>query len=226
MDHRCLYGHRIPETFTFAIQQRSCPTCGAPSVTVEGYQLARQLTEHVRLEAMAAFNSVRFIEERYNLSAARVEAAGAASAAPISADDVEVADDELSAEVDAADLPLDILDGLPAASAPAAPARAAAAAFSVANSAPAEPDDETAAPSAPLTAKAAVAKPADKAPDKAPDKTPDKTADKAALKLAKADSLPTGPAAPSEAAPGSDAATAKDKERFDDLDDEFFRETV
>ena len=205
MDHRCLYGHRIPETFTFAIQQRSCPTCGAPSVTVEGYQLARHLTEHVRLEAMAAFNSVRFIEERYNLAAARLDGAPAASATGAGTDDVEVADDDLSAEVDAADLPLDILEGLPAAG--AAPL---ATAPTTATPPAADPEDDTAAPNAPSTVKGSG------------DKAAAKTSEKATLKLAKAD--PSDAAATETKA--ADWPAPKGDERFDDLDDEFFRETV
>ena len=54
MDHRCLYGHRVPAAFTFAIQNRTCPTCGAPTVTITGYQAARKLTTEVGLEAVTA----------------------------------------------------------------------------------------------------------------------------------------------------------------------------
>lgn len=68
MDHRCLYGHRIPEQFSFAIQQRLCPTCGAPCVTLDGYRLARRLTQEVPLEALAAFNVVRILEGAFVLT--------------------------------------------------------------------------------------------------------------------------------------------------------------
>lgn len=79
MDHRCLYGHRIPEHFTFAIQQRTCPTCGAPCVTLDGYRLARRLTQEVPLEALAAFNVVRILEGHYVLTARPSEGADDAS---------------------------------------------------------------------------------------------------------------------------------------------------
>ena len=69
MDHRCLYGHRIPEQFSFAIQQRLCPTCGAPCVTLDGYRLVRRLTQEVPLEALAAFNVVRILEGSFVLTA-------------------------------------------------------------------------------------------------------------------------------------------------------------
>ncbi len=75
MDHRCLYGHRIPEQFGFAIQQRLCPTCGAPCVTLDGYRLARRLTQEVPLEALAAFNVVRILESAYTLTAKPSETA-------------------------------------------------------------------------------------------------------------------------------------------------------
>jgi hypothetical protein len=68
MDHRCLYGHRIPAAFTFAIQNRSCPTCGAPSVTVNGYQAARKLAVEAGLDAVVAFNAVRVLEADWVLS--------------------------------------------------------------------------------------------------------------------------------------------------------------
>lgn len=73
MDHRCLYGHRVPEQFTFAITQRTCPTCGAPCVTLEGYRLARRLTQEVPLEALAAFSVVRLLEMHYTITARTAE---------------------------------------------------------------------------------------------------------------------------------------------------------
>lgn len=81
MDHRCLYGHRISEQFNFAIQQRMCPICGAPSVTLDGYRLARELAQEVPMDALAAFNAACYLESRYTLvplspeSIARAEAA-------------------------------------------------------------------------------------------------------------------------------------------------------
>lgn len=62
MDHRCLYGHRVPAAFTFAIQSRTCPTCGAPTLTINGYQVARKITLEAQLDAVAAFQIVRIIE--------------------------------------------------------------------------------------------------------------------------------------------------------------------
>jgi hypothetical protein len=97
MDHRCLYGHRVPAAFTFAIQNRNCPTCGANTVTVEGYQLARKLATEVGLEAVQAFNAVRVVEADYVLTRlvpaeapAAEPAAQAAPAAPPPALEEEV----------------------------------------------------------------------------------------------------------------------------------------
>lgn len=75
MDHRCLYGHRIPEQFSFAINQRVCPTCGAPCVTLDGYRLARRLTQEVPLEALAAFTVVRLLETHYTINPKPAEGA-------------------------------------------------------------------------------------------------------------------------------------------------------
>ncbi|MCB9791731.1 MAG: hypothetical protein H6741_03300 [Alphaproteobacteria bacterium] len=69
MDHRCLYGHRVPESFTFAIERRICPTCGAGTVTLEGYQLARRLAAEVPLQAVDAFNTVLFLQRNFDMSA-------------------------------------------------------------------------------------------------------------------------------------------------------------
>jgi len=88
MDHRCLYGHRVPTAFTFAIQNRSCPTCGAPTVTVNGYQAARKLATEAGLDAVAAFHALRVIEADWVLAPASQSASaatptpGAALAAP------------------------------------------------------------------------------------------------------------------------------------------------
>lgn len=67
MDHRCLYGHRVPATFAYAIQNRLCPMCGASTVTVTGYQAARKLTQEANLDAVNAFAIIRVIEGDYTL---------------------------------------------------------------------------------------------------------------------------------------------------------------
>lgn len=87
MDHRCLYGHRVPAAFTFAIQSRSCPTCGAPTVTITGYQAARKLTTEVGLEAVAAFSAIRVLESEWVLTPVATEANAAATPAPALAAD-------------------------------------------------------------------------------------------------------------------------------------------
>ena len=102
MDHRCLYGHRVPAAFTFAIQSRSCPTCGAPTVTVNGYQVARKLAAEAGLDAVAAFNALRVIESEWALTPlATVPAAVpvttgpalAPEAAPVTEEEVVVVED-------------------------------------------------------------------------------------------------------------------------------------
>jgi hypothetical protein len=67
MDHRCLYGHRTPASFAFAIDSGSCPVCGAPLVSVVGYQIARKLASTVPLDPVDAFNTVRTLELEYEL---------------------------------------------------------------------------------------------------------------------------------------------------------------
>jgi hypothetical protein len=67
MDHRCLYGHRVLASFTFAIQSRSCPTCGSSTVSVAGYQAARKLSLEGGMDALSAFNAVRLIESAWQL---------------------------------------------------------------------------------------------------------------------------------------------------------------
>ena len=69
MDHRCLYGHRVPDTFKYSLNQRLCPTCGAPTVTVEGYRLARRLAQEVPLDAITSFNAIYLIEEEHVITA-------------------------------------------------------------------------------------------------------------------------------------------------------------
>jgi hypothetical protein len=88
MDHRCLYGHRVPATFSFAIQNRTCPTCGAGTLTLNGYEAARALAGDGGLDAMAAFAAVRLLEASWRLvpvdavDAAPAEAPSAALGAP------------------------------------------------------------------------------------------------------------------------------------------------
>lgn len=71
MDHRCLYGHRVSASFTFAIQNRTCPVCGAPTVTLNGYQVARRLASEGGLESVQAFGAVRLIESEWVILAAQ-----------------------------------------------------------------------------------------------------------------------------------------------------------
>lgn len=87
MDNRCLYGHRVPAAFTFAIQSRNCPTCGAPTVTITGYQAARKLTTEVGLEAVAAFSAIRVLESEWILTPVAADGlAMAAGGAALGAD--------------------------------------------------------------------------------------------------------------------------------------------
>lgn len=85
MDHRCLYGHRVPASFTFAIERRICPTCGAGTVTLEGYQLARRLAAEVPLQAVDAFNTVLFLQRSYTMT-------------PVASDEVESVGEVLDVE--------------------------------------------------------------------------------------------------------------------------------
>ncbi len=82
MDHRCLYGHRVPSSFAFAIQNRMCPMCGANTVTVAGYQVARKLTQEAGLDAHAAFQVIKVIEGEWNFQPINAHAAGAEPASP------------------------------------------------------------------------------------------------------------------------------------------------
>ena len=68
MDHRCLYGHRVTRDQIYAIDRRICPVCGAATVSVEGYQLARRLCSEVPLQAVDAFNTVLFLEKHFTVS--------------------------------------------------------------------------------------------------------------------------------------------------------------
>jgi len=69
MDYRCLYGHRTPASYSFAIEQGICPMCGAPIVSVVGYQIARKLASTVPLDPVVAFNTMRELEKDYELVA-------------------------------------------------------------------------------------------------------------------------------------------------------------
>ena len=68
MDHRCLYGHRVSESLAFAIQNRTCPQCGAPTVTVNGYQAARRLAADGGIESVQSFNAIRLLEAEWTLA--------------------------------------------------------------------------------------------------------------------------------------------------------------
>jgi len=68
MDHRCLYGHRVSSEYEFAVRNRVCPTCGATTVTLSGYQLARELTEDVALDGVDAFKVALHLERHYTLT--------------------------------------------------------------------------------------------------------------------------------------------------------------
>ncbi len=106
MDHRCLYGHRVPSSFIHAISGRACPTCGAATVTVVGYVAARKLAKEGGMEALAAFNAVRLLESEWALvpvdtpseaeDLTRVPAAVALADSP-AGDDVEVVDGDAAA---------------------------------------------------------------------------------------------------------------------------------
>ena len=67
MDHRCLYGHRVLSSFTFAIQNRTCPTCGAETLTIHGYRAARRLANEGGMDPMAAFAAIRILETEWTL---------------------------------------------------------------------------------------------------------------------------------------------------------------
>ena len=69
MDHRCLYGHRVPSECNWAIQNRVCPICGASTVSLAGYQIARGLAQDISLDARAAFDVIHHLESRYELKA-------------------------------------------------------------------------------------------------------------------------------------------------------------
>ncbi len=125
MDNRCLYGHRVPAAFTFAIQSRSCPTCGAPTVTVTGYEAARKLTTEVGLEAVAAFNAIRVLESDWVLTPVTVEPAAAPAPGAALAEATQLSEPATEEEVVVVD---DVVEAAPVApkAAAAAPASEAA----------------------------------------------------------------------------------------------------
>jgi hypothetical protein len=76
MDHRCLYGHRVPSSFDHAIRSRACPTCGAATVSIVGYQAAQKLSRDGGMEALTAFNAIRLIEAEWVIVPAEPEEEG------------------------------------------------------------------------------------------------------------------------------------------------------
>jgi hypothetical protein len=66
-DYRCLYGHRVPARFTFAIQNNQCPQCGAQLASLTAYTLARRLVLELQLDPRQAFAAVRLIEGQFRL---------------------------------------------------------------------------------------------------------------------------------------------------------------
>ena len=104
MDHRCLYGHRVSESLAHALSTRTCPTCGAATVSLAGYQAARTLSREGGLEAVAAFNAVRLLERDWVFSPAEDPATSASSAADgptrvTVLEDVDVADADAAPRV-------------------------------------------------------------------------------------------------------------------------------
>lgn len=67
MDHRCLYGHRVPGDFRFAIERNACPVCGAELVSLDGYKLARALVKEAQLDAVTAFKTAKVLEQRFEI---------------------------------------------------------------------------------------------------------------------------------------------------------------
>lgn len=102
MDYRCLYGHRTPSTFNFAIEQGICPMCGAPIVSVVSYQIARKLAAAVPLDPVTAFNTLRILEKDYELVAREpAEEQAEVSMAEIEIDEAEVESTDVEPEPDA-----------------------------------------------------------------------------------------------------------------------------
>lgn len=82
MDHRCLYGHRVPGDYRFAIERNACPVCGAELVSLDGYKLARALVTEAQLDAVTAFRTAKVLEKRFVITPREGEPAPAAAAAP------------------------------------------------------------------------------------------------------------------------------------------------
>ena len=103
MDHRCLYGHRVSESLVHALRLRTCPTCGAATVSLAGYQAARTLAREGGFEAVAAFNAVRLLERDWVLAPAEEPAiVGVSGDAVDVASTVAVLEDVDVADADAA----------------------------------------------------------------------------------------------------------------------------
>ncbi|HJN78310.1 MAG TPA: hypothetical protein QGF58_30635 [Myxococcota bacterium] len=103
MDYRCLYGHRTPSSFGFAIEQGVCPSCGAPIVSVVGYQIARKLAATVPLDPVLAFATLRVLENEYDITPKAVtEDEAEVSMAEIEIDEAEVENTAVEVEETAA----------------------------------------------------------------------------------------------------------------------------
>jgi hypothetical protein len=100
MDHRCLYGHKVSDSLVHAVSTRTCPTCGAATVSLAGYHAARTLAREGGMEAVAAFNAIRLIERDWALSPLEVAESPAQESGR--APDVVVLDDVDVADADAA----------------------------------------------------------------------------------------------------------------------------
>ena len=100
MDDRCLYGHRVSKDFAWVIQQRVCPVCGAPTVSVAGYQLARRLAGGLSIEAVHAFKTVRMLEEEYVLVPREQAAEGDGEASEEGFEDIPTTSAAAGAPVD------------------------------------------------------------------------------------------------------------------------------
>lgn len=95
-DHRCLYGHRVQARFAFAIQSRQCPMCGAPTISIQGYQAARRLADELHQDALVAFNTLRLLEQSWRLVPIDVPTTATPSGqpSPVVAE-IELSDDDL-----------------------------------------------------------------------------------------------------------------------------------
>jgi hypothetical protein len=127
MDHRCLYGHRVPAAFTFAIQNRTCPTCGAQTVTINGYQAARKVTSEAGIDAVTVFQIIRIIESEWLIATppAPTEGAAVVASPPVAAPPVTPVEPPAAARPAAS--PSVTTPPPPVVAAPAAPAAETAA---------------------------------------------------------------------------------------------------